>query len=190
VNDAPVAVNDSAVLNEDGTVLIDVLANDTDAEGDTITITGFIQGSNGTVAQEGESLRFTPDAGYYGADSFTYDITDSNGGNATGTVNVTVNPGTLVSMDIDEATGQTDFIPVTITEAGQYEFKTSLYQMSCDTVIYLFSDALGNNMIASNDDYVDLYGCIVIDLDTGTYYVRIEEFGLAHLYAHFEVNKL
>ncbi len=92
VNDAPVANDDTVAVNEDGTILIDVLVNDTDVDGDTIAISGFTQGTNGTVAQEGDSLRYTPDANYNGADSFTYDISDGNGGTATATVNVTVNP--------------------------------------------------------------------------------------------------
>jgi predicted RNA-binding protein len=91
VNDAPVAVNDAAVLNEDSTVLIDVLANDSDIDGDSLAIILFSQGAHGTVVQEGGSMRYTPAATYNGTDSFTYTISDDNGGTAAGTVNITVN---------------------------------------------------------------------------------------------------
>jgi len=92
INDEPVVANETVTVNEDSTTLVDVLVNDTDADGDTLSITGFAQGTNGIVAQEGDSLRYTPDANYNGADSFSYTISDGNGGTVTATVNVTVTP--------------------------------------------------------------------------------------------------
>ena len=68
VNDAPVAVNDSAQTNEDVAVDVDVLANDTDVDGDTLTIGPFDQGANGTVTLVAGKLRYTPDAGFTGSD--------------------------------------------------------------------------------------------------------------------------
>ncbi len=49
VNDAPVAVNDSATTDEDTPITITVLANDTDIENDSLTITAVTQGANGSV---------------------------------------------------------------------------------------------------------------------------------------------
>ena len=93
VNDLPVAIDDNVEVNEDGTILIDVFVNDYDVDGDTLsTTTEYTQGSNGVVSKEGDSLRYDPNADYNGADSFTYDISDGNGGTATATVNVTINP--------------------------------------------------------------------------------------------------
>ncbi len=60
--------------------------------GETLTITAVTQGAQGTVAiVGGTSVTYTPSANYFGPDSFTYTISDGNGGSATGTVNVTVN---------------------------------------------------------------------------------------------------
>ena len=95
VNDPPVANNDAATVAEDsGANAIDVLANDSilpDA-GETLTITAVTNGTNGTVAITGggTGLTYTPNANFFGADSFTYTIADGNGGTATATVNVTV----------------------------------------------------------------------------------------------------
>lgn len=117
-NKSPVANDDSVSVDEDSTILIDVLVNDSDIEGDTLSITGFTQGTKGTVSQEGDSLRYTPDADYNGADSFTYDIGDGNGGVATATVNVTINPITILSMDIEETSWSTDLMEINIIESG------------------------------------------------------------------------
>ncbi|MBN2509775.1 MAG: tandem-95 repeat protein, partial [Spirochaetales bacterium] len=92
INDGPSSSDDSGTVNEDGTILVDILVNDIDVEGDTISIDSFTQGINGTVTQEGDSLRYEPDDNYSGFDSFTYSISDGNGGFAGATVNITVNP--------------------------------------------------------------------------------------------------
>jgi Bacterial Ig domain len=90
VNFAPVANTDNAAVIAGSAVTIAVLANDTDANGDMLMITGVTQGVRGTVVRVGNNLVYTALAGPAGVDIFTYTITDGNGGNATGTVNVTV----------------------------------------------------------------------------------------------------
>ncbi len=90
-NDAPVAVNDSATVAEDsGATAISVLANDTDADGDTLSVTAVTQGANGSVTFTATGVSYTPNANFNGTDSFTYTISDGNGGTASATVNVTV----------------------------------------------------------------------------------------------------
>ncbi|HMY50495.1 MAG TPA: Ig-like domain-containing protein [Rhodocyclaceae bacterium] len=90
VNDAPVANPDSVAVLSGGSVLIDVLANDTDIDSPVLTITGATGASHGTVAIESGKVRYTPDAGYAGGDSFTYTITDGDGGNAGSSVTVDI----------------------------------------------------------------------------------------------------
>ena len=90
VNDAPVAVDDSASTNEDTPVTISVLANDTDVDGDTLSVSAVTQGAHGSAAVVGSDVKYTPAANYNGADSFTYTVSDGHGGTATGTVNVNV----------------------------------------------------------------------------------------------------
>jgi hypothetical protein len=90
----PVANPDTAsVYMNSSNNVIDVLANDTDPGNDALIITAVdTTGSSGTVIilPGGLSLTYTPNAGYVGNDSFTYTINDTNGGQATGTVNVGV----------------------------------------------------------------------------------------------------
>ena len=91
VNDAPVANNDSAATDEDTPVTVNVVANDSDVEGDTLVVSAVTQGANGTVTFAGGSVTYTPNGNFNGSDSFTYTVSDGNGGTATATVNMTVN---------------------------------------------------------------------------------------------------
>src|SRR4051812_34823776 len=91
VNDPPVANADSATVAEDGTVDVAVLGNDTDVDGDTLSVASVTQGAHGTVAINlDKTVKYTPAANYNGSDSFTYTVSDGNGGSATGTVTITV----------------------------------------------------------------------------------------------------
>ncbi|HEX8002999.1 MAG TPA: Ig-like domain-containing protein [Mycobacteriales bacterium] len=90
VNDVPVVPGESATTLEDHAVLVDVLANDTDADGDALTVTGWTDGMHGTVACGPAGCTYTPAPDYNGPDSFTYTVSDGNGGVVTATVTVTV----------------------------------------------------------------------------------------------------
>ena len=91
INNKPVAGADTATVQEGGSVDIDVLANDSDADGDTLTLSAKTDGQHGTVTLKGDqSVTYTPDNGFTGTDSFTYTVIDGQGGSVTGTVSVTV----------------------------------------------------------------------------------------------------
>ena len=88
----PLATNDSATTAFNTPVTIPVLANDSDPNGDALSITSVTQGARGAVTLNGSAtVTYTPTAGYSGTDSFTYTISDGNGGTATATVNLIVN---------------------------------------------------------------------------------------------------
>jgi hypothetical protein len=90
VNDAPVAVNDVATTTEETPVTIDVLANDSDVDGDALTVSSVSVPGNGTVVIGGINVSYTPNAGFVGTDTFTYTAADGHGGAATALVTVTV----------------------------------------------------------------------------------------------------
>ena len=91
VNDAPVANDDSAMTDEDAGVMINVLANDTDADNDTLTVTSVSSASGGTVTINGDgTITYAPDENFNGPDTFTYTTNDGNGGTARATVSITV----------------------------------------------------------------------------------------------------
>ena len=89
-NVPPVAQADAVTANEDVPILIDVLANDTDADGNALFITAVGAAANGTVAIENGKLRYTPNANFFGTDSFTYDIADGFGGTSSAEVDITI----------------------------------------------------------------------------------------------------
>ncbi len=91
VNDPPVAADDSASVSEDSAAnQIFVLGNDADIDGDTLTVVSVTQPANGSASAQLGHVTYTPDADYNGPDSFTYTITDGQGGMSTATVTVSV----------------------------------------------------------------------------------------------------
>jgi hypothetical protein len=89
INDAPVANDDTASVATNSSVVINVLANDTDADGDTLRITGVSSPNKGSVSYTDTEITFTSESKRGGA-SFTYSITDGNGGSASATVSVSI----------------------------------------------------------------------------------------------------
>ncbi|MFD0980054.1 Ig-like domain-containing protein, partial [Tropicimonas aquimaris] len=91
-NTPPVASDDTASTSEDTPVTVSVLDNDADADGDAVVVTGASDPANGSAEVNSDgTITYTPDAEFNGTDSFTYDVSDGNGGTATATVEVTVN---------------------------------------------------------------------------------------------------
>lgn len=93
VNDAPVAQDDHFTGLRNHDILGNVLAGDTDIDGDVLSVEGgtFATANGGTVILNTDgSFAYTPVSGFYGTDSFDYTALDGQGGTATGTVNLTV----------------------------------------------------------------------------------------------------
>ncbi|MFT4925881.1 MAG: hypothetical protein ACI8WB_001976 [Phenylobacterium sp.] len=91
-NGIPIAVNDQASgFNHDAIWINNPVANDSDPDGDKITLKGIgSQPTNGKVYQVGNNLRYTANPGFVGVDSFAYTIADGSS-SARGTITVTVN---------------------------------------------------------------------------------------------------
>ncbi|HHX8487037.1 TPA: tandem-95 repeat protein, partial [Vibrio diabolicus] len=117
VNDAPVAKDDTAVTDEDTPVTIDVLPNDTDIDGDTLSIqSASVPEAQGTVEIIDGKLVFTPAENFNDDAEITYTITD---GSLTdqATVNVTVNAVNdtpVVESNLADQTLAEDFTPYSI----------------------------------------------------------------------------
>ncbi|MGC4026056.1 MAG: Ig-like domain-containing protein [Mesorhizobium sp.] len=122
-NDAPVANNDSVAVTEDTPASGNVLTNDTDADGDTLVVSGFSFGGNNytpgqtaTIVGVGSlvinangTFTFTPALNYNGAvPSATYTVSDGEGG--TDTATLTIGPVDPVN---DAPVAVNDVVPVT-----------------------------------------------------------------------------
>ncbi|MEW6320219.1 MAG: Ig-like domain-containing protein [Acidobacteriota bacterium] len=119
-NDDPVAVDDTAATDEDTPLTIaaaTLLANDTDADDDTLTITAVDTPVNGTVQLVGSQVIFTPAPNFFGTASFDYTVSDGHGGTATATVTVNVRAVNDVPVAVDDTVGTTEDTPLTIAPA-------------------------------------------------------------------------
>ncbi len=117
-NQAPVASDDTAGTAEDAALTLnagDLLANDSDLDGDSLTIDQFTQPAHGTVVDNGDgTLTYTPAADYNGSDSFSYTVTDGNGGTDTATVNLTVNPENDNPVALDDTASTNEDAALTL----------------------------------------------------------------------------
>jgi hypothetical protein len=93
LDDGPNSMDDAAIVSQDGsTGAVSVLLNDTDVDGDLLTVAAVTQGLRGSVAigDFGFDVVYTPPPDFSGSDTFTYTVSDGNGGTDTATVTVTV----------------------------------------------------------------------------------------------------
>ena len=130
-NILPIATAESVTTNEDTAITIDVLSNDSDDDGDLLTITNLSTPSNGTVSIVDGKVIYTPNANYNGTDTFTYTPNDgiADGSAVTVTVNitaindmpvgvaesVTTNEDTQITIDVLANDTDVDTNPLTIT---------------------------------------------------------------------------
>ena len=168
-NDAPVAVDDPATTDEDQAVIIDVLANDSDPDGDTLSISAVTQGVSGQVINNGNNISYSPDLNFHGIDTFTYTVTDGTAF-ATASVSVDVIPvndipvavddsettiqGTSVTIDVmaNDSDGDNDAISLTaVTQgtngsvqiiAGEVVYTPNIDFTGADSFDYTITDGL------------------------------------------------
>jgi hypothetical protein len=125
-NDPPTATDDALSVDAATSLVInvasDLLANDSDANGDPLSLSSFTQPANGTLVDNGDgTLTYTPNASFAGADSFAraigfatdnfaYTLSDGNGGTDTATVAVTVVAPTPVPEPSNGTIGLEDLL--------------------------------------------------------------------------------
>ena len=114
-NIPPVAVDDAATTPFETAAIIDVLANDTDADSgpSPLAVDSVTQGTNGSVTNNGGDVTYTPNAGFSGTDSFTYVATDGADTSNVATVTVTVAP-------------QVNVPPVAVDDTASTAFETAV----------------------------------------------------------------
>jgi large repetitive protein len=129
VNEPPVATDDSTVTPVDTPVTIDVLSNDSDPDGDPLTITEVdgtpitdggapVPVSNGTVTLVGGQLVFTPTPGYTGPATFDYTVEDPSGVPATASVTVNVGQANQPPVAQPDTNATDENTPLTVAAAN------------------------------------------------------------------------
>jgi len=101
-NQPPVANNDVSTFNTSpgtGLITTNVLLNDSDPNGDALTVSAFTQPANGRVAVAGVGVfSYTPNVGFAGVDTFNYTVSDGRGGAASAQVRITLLDNTKPSV--------------------------------------------------------------------------------------------
>ena len=120
VNDGPVAIDDTASGTEDMPLIIDpadLLADDTDVDLDTLSVTGVSNSVGGLAVLAAGSITFTPTANLCGAAGFDYDISDGNGGSDSGHVAIDLDCTNDGPVAIDDTASGTEDMPLIIDPA-------------------------------------------------------------------------
>src|SRR5207249_19421 len=100
-NDAPVATAQSVTTNQDTAKAISLTASDVD--GDTLTYVVVTAPTHGTLSGTAPNLTYTPAAGYFGSDSFTFKANDGTVDSAAATVSLTVAHVNRAAVAADQA---------------------------------------------------------------------------------------
>ena len=104
-NIRPAAANDAATTAYLGSVTVDVLANDSDGNGDPLTITAVSTPARGTATIAAGQITYQAPTGFAGPMTFTYTVSDGHGGTDTAQVTVTVANAPPVAADETLHTG-------------------------------------------------------------------------------------
>ena len=92
-NEKPVALDDAVTIEAGESITVDVLGNDTDGDGDPLSIAGVSQPRHGITVNQGTDVYYEPFAGYCDLDEpdeFRYAVKDGRGGSRTATAQIAV----------------------------------------------------------------------------------------------------
>jgi|GEM_PF-524042 len=173
-NDPPTANNDSASTNALVPIVIDVLANDSDPDGDNLTITSVTAPTGGTtrIISNGRSILFTPLPGFAGPMSFQYTVSDNgmscgagcshapqsftyNSLTATGTVNANVVAGgtftfSSATASVGEGAGK---LTLTVTLNGGLASPVNVEYSTAPDAASLTNCSVVNGLASEKCDY-------------------------------------
>ena len=174
VNDAPVAIDDVVAAQEDVLLEnINVLDNDTDSDGNPLTVTNAVSAAGGVVTINADgTLSYQAPANFTGPDTINYTIDDGAGGTSTAVVNIDVAPVADLAAADDFNTGDED----TVISGSVADNDTTL---SGGALTYAVESTVENGALTFNADGsyeytpnpnfsgVDSFTYVVTDADSG-----------------------
>ncbi|MEM7465993.1 MAG: Ig-like domain-containing protein, partial [Pseudomonadota bacterium] len=126
-NDVPTALNDGATFGEDqGASVLNLVGNDTDPDGDTLTVAGVDPSATvGNVSLGGGTVSYDPNgqfenlgAGETAIDTFQYTVADGNGGTDIATVSITINGDNDAPVATNDSYSTTENTTLNVPLAG------------------------------------------------------------------------
>lgn len=172
VNDTPIIVNDTLIVNEDQSISIETLLNDYDVDGslDLTTLSITTEPANGTAKINGNNgeINYQPKPDYFGTDQFTYSICDDSSSCATADVIITIEP-------INDAPVATNDITQAYTKT-----KTSIDVLTNDFDVDGNIDTTTLKIIsAPRKGFVQIQTKGIINYTSNTDYIGIDQFDYA-----------
>ncbi|WP_284381999.1 tandem-95 repeat protein [Litoribrevibacter albus] len=175
INDAPVAVNDTAIIQEDNSLTLDVLANDVDVDGaddiNRLTLAVVTQATHGQASVVDGSILYVPETNYNGSDLFSYRVEDNAGVEsniATVSINVTGSNDAPATQSDSAVTDEDTAVTIAVLDNdtdvdGQLEVNSvAMVAQAANGIAEAQTD--GTIIYTPNDDF---YG-----VDTFTYTVK------------------
>ncbi len=145
-NRPPVAADDVMNVVEDTMRTYDVRGNDTDPDGNTLTVAAVGTPAHGSTFVSGGIVTYMPDPNYNGPDSFTYTVSDGRGGAAVAAVAVTV-------VAVNDPPVPTPISPRTVAEQQEIGFTITASDVEGDAVAFSLNGAPAGSSITPGGSF-------------------------------------
>ncbi|MCP4543982.1 MAG: tandem-95 repeat protein [Chloroflexi bacterium] len=155
-NDLPVADDDPFTVDEDSSGnTLDVLSGDTDMDSDMLTISAIGTPNNaGTIVNGNIVITYTPATDFFGTETFTYTVSDGDGGYDTATIIITVNDINDAPVAVDDAYNTTKDMSLTVVVPGVLDNDSDIDADSLEAVL---DGAPANGTLKLNADGSFIY---------------------------------
>jgi len=156
INDVPIAKEDNITTARNKAVTIDVLANDSDADNEPITIKSITQPNSGTAKIKNNKIAYIPNKIFFGKDKVEYTVTDSHGATDKGFIMIIVNEEpSIVSLELTlpntEANKDTNITATIIAKYSDDTTKTLTDNIKWQIIPNDAIDGLNNVLITKKD---------------------------------------
>ncbi|MCJ7604310.1 MAG: Ig-like domain-containing protein, partial [Desulfobulbaceae bacterium] len=168
VNDAPTAMNDAAATTSGVSVTINVLQNDSDIDGDRLSLLQVQAAAHGTTSISGSGIVYTSQASFSGNDTFTYTVTDNNGKTALATVTVAVKGNTppvaiATTLNANEDTPVTGTLKASDTDGDPLTYSIAVNGSKGTAIITNINTGAFSYTPAANANGTDTFTFVVND---------------------------